>query len=132
VEKLDLHGLNTDEAILKTKQQIEWLLDKGGDGLVIMHGKGHHSEHRIGVIKQKVRAELKEINGSVKSHGYLVIYGESDYPAALEYDAGCTLIIRQGMEHEYQGSHKQVARKQAVFSDEGRELRKQQKRHRHG
>jgi len=130
LEKLDLHGLNVEEALAKTNSQIEWLLQKGGEILVINHGKGHHSEHGIGVVRQRVRAVLKEMGPILKQHGYLVVYGESDYPVALEYDGGCTLIVQRGLEHEYVGGRQQVARKQTVFSPEGRELRKQQKKSR--
>lgn len=131
MDRLDLHGLNVEEALSKTEGQIDWLIKKGTDGLVILHGKGYHSEHRVGVIKQKIRSYLKEIGDRLKMHGYLVIYGESDFPIALEYDAGCTLIVKKGMENEYQGGRKQAAKNHIIYSEEGREMRKQQKRQRH-
>lgn len=131
MEKLDLHGLNVEEAIAKTKSQIDWLLQKGGNILIINHGKGYHSENRIGVVKQRVRALLKEMGPVLKEHGYLVVYGESDYSVALEYDAGCTLIVQRGMENDYLGGRQKVNRNQRVYSTEGRAQRKQQKRERH-
>ncbi|MGE5380944.1 MAG: Smr/MutS family protein [Methylocystaceae bacterium] len=131
MEKLDLHGLNVEEALAKASSQIEWLLDKGIDVLVINHGKGHHSEHGIGVVRQKIRAMLKEKGTLLKENGYLVVYGESDYPVALEYDAGCTLIVQRGIEQQYLGGRQKAAKNKAVYSPEGRDERKQQKRNRH-
>lgn len=131
MEKLELHGLNVEEALAKVSSQMKWLIDKGGDMLIINHGKGHHSEHGIGVVRQKVRAMLKEQGPVLRDNGYLVVYGESDYPVALEYDAGCTLIVRRGTEHEYLGGRQKAAKNQAIYSAESRDARKQQKRNRH-
>ncbi|MGE5455013.1 MAG: Smr/MutS family protein [Methylocystaceae bacterium] len=131
MEKIDLHGLGVEEAMAKVNNQIDWLLHKGGDILVINHGKGHHSDHGIGVLRQKIRVALKEMGPLLKQHGFFVVYGESEYPVALEYDAGCTLIVERGREQDYLGGRQQATRNQAVYSPEGREMRKQQKRNRH-
>ena len=127
IEVLDLHGLNINESRDKTQQNIDWALRHGVDVLVINHGKGHHSKVGLSVVKSEIRKMLKE-DLSLKENGYRVIYGESDLPIALTYNEGNTLIVARGLESEYIGGHVQQDKNQRIFSDDGKQDRKAQKR----
>lgn len=126
IENLDLHGLNQLEARNKIQQNIDWLLRHGGDVLVINHGKGYHSNNNFAVLKTETRKYLKE-NTDLAEAGYLIIYGESDLPVALSYDEGNTLIVLKGMEHEYIGGRAQQNKNMRIFSEDGRDARKNSK-----
>jgi len=127
IEILNLHGLNINESREKTRQNIDWALKHGVDVLVINHGKGHHSKAGLSVLKAEIRKMLKE-DLVLKENGYRVIYGESDLPIALTYDEGNTLIVARGRESEYIGGQVQQDKNQRIFSDEGKQVRKAQKR----
>lgn len=127
IEILDLHGLNIKEAQEKTLQNIAWALKHGVDVLVINHGKGHHSKAGLSVIKAEIRKMLRE-DLSLKENGYRVVYGESDLPIALTYNEGNTLIVARGQESKYIGGQVQQDRNQRIFSDDGKQDRKAQKR----
>ncbi len=127
IEVLDLHGLNINESREKTQQNIDWAIRHGVDVLVINHGKGHHSKVGLSVVKSEIRKMLKEYL-SLKENGYRVIYGESDLPIALTYNEGNTLIVARGLESEYIGGHVQQDKNQRIFSDDGKQDRKAQKR----
>ena len=127
IEILNLHGLNINESREKTQQNLEWALKHGVDVLVINHGKGHHSKVGLSVLKSEIRKMLKE-DQSLKENGYRVIYGESDLPIALTYNEGNTLIVARGLESEYIGGHVQQDKNQRIFSDDGKQDRKAQKR----
>ena len=127
IEVLDLHGLNINESREKTQQNIDWAIRHGVDVLVINHGKGHHSKVGLSVVKSEIRKMLKEYL-ALKENGYRVIYGESDLPIALTYNEGNTLIVARGLESEYIGGHVQQDKNQRIFSDDGKQDRKAQKR----
>jgi len=127
IETLNLHGLNLNEAREKTLQNIAWAIKHGVDVLVINHGKGHHSSGGIGVIKAEIRKMLKD-EQSLRDNGYRVIYGESDQPVALTYNEGNTLIVARNMVTEYVGGRAQQDRNLRIFSEEGKQERKAQKK----
>jgi hypothetical protein len=126
IENLDLHGLNQLEARNKIQQNIDWLLQHNGDILVINHGKGYHSSNNFAVLKTETRKYLKE-NTDLAEAGYLIIYGESDFPVALSYDEGNTLIVLKGMEREYIGGRARQEKNMRIFSEDGRDARKNSK-----
>ncbi|MDD2619353.1 MAG: Smr/MutS family protein [Syntrophomonadaceae bacterium] len=126
VETLNLHGLNTAEALQKTRHHLDWCLQHGIAVLDLNHGKGHHSSLGFSVIKQEIRKMLKE-EKAIKESGYKVIYGESDLPIALSFDGGHTLIVAKGLEKEYIGSRKQQEKNKQIFSKEGQQKRKHAK-----
>lgn len=128
LETLDLHGLNIQESQAKTRQNIDWAVKHGVDVLVINHGKGRHSGG-FSVLKAEIRKMLKE-DDSLAANGYRIINGESDYPIALTYNEGNTLIVRRGMESEHIGGRVQQEKNQRIFSDEARRNRKASKRQR--
>lgn len=126
VENLNLHGLNLQEAREKTRQNVNWLLQHGVDLLVINHGKGLHSSNNFAVLKSEIRKLLKE-ELIKRDSGYLIIYGESDYPIALTYNEGNTLVVARGLENQYLGGATQQEKNNWVFSDEGKQTRKNSK-----
>lgn len=126
VEQLNLHGLSLDEAMQKTRQNLSWCMSNGVEVLDINHGKGFHSERRFSVLKQEVRRFLKE-DAPLNANGYRLIYGESDFPVALTFDEGHTLVVARGCENEFIGARSKQEKNQRVFSDEGRLQRKAQK-----
>jgi hypothetical protein len=126
VETLNLHGLNQQEARMKIQQNLDWMIKQGVDVLVINHGKGHHSSNNFAVLKTETRKFLKE-NTELTNAGYLVLYGESDFPIALSYNEGNTLVVARGMEHQYIGGRAQQEKNFSVFSDDGRASRKNSK-----
>ncbi|MBC7076465.1 MAG: Smr/MutS family protein [Syntrophomonadaceae bacterium] len=123
---MNLHGLSLEEALLKTKKNLEWCLKHGVDVLDLNHGKGHHSSRNFSVLKKEIRKMLRE-DPSIKTCGYKIIYGESDFPIALTFDEGHTLVVARGKENEYIGGRKQQEKNRAVFSREARKKRKLQK-----
>jgi len=126
VENLNLHGLNVQEARIKIDQNLDWLIRHGVDVLVINHGKGHHSNNNVAVLKSETRKYLKE-NSLLASSGYLVVYGESDLPVALRFDEGNTLIVARGLENQYMGGKAQQENNLRIFSDDGKAARKNSK-----
>jgi len=126
-EVIELHGLNVEEALQKTRAGLQWSVEYGVDLVVINHGKGHHSERNFSVLKSEIRKMLKQEKEWLNEHGYRVIYGESDLPVALTYNAGQTLVAVRGTETEYVGDKKQQAKNQAIFSQEARQQRKMEK-----
>ncbi len=126
VENLNLHGLNLQEAKEKTRQNVNWLLQHGVDLLVINHGKGLHSSNNFAVLKSEIRKLLKE-ELITRDSGYVVIYGESDYPIALTYNEGNTLIAARGLENQFLGGKTQQEKNHWVFSEEGKKARKNSK-----
>lgn len=126
VETLDLHGLNVQEAKEKTRKNVDWLLAHGVDVLVINHGKGLHSSHNFGVLRSEIRKYLKD--ELLHNHwNYLVVFGESDHPVALTYNEGNTLVVARGLENQYIGGKVQQDRNQRIFSEDGKQARKNAK-----
>lgn len=123
IETLNLHGLNIEEALQKTRHNLDWCLRHGIDVLDLNHGKGHHSSLGFSVIKQEIRKMLKE-NQSIKESGYKIVYGESPLPIALSFDEGHTLIVARGLENELVGGAKQQEKHKQVFSKEAQQKRK--------
>ena len=126
VETLDLHGLNQQEAKIKIQQNLDWMINHDVDVLVISHGKGLHSSNNFAVLKAETRRYLKE-NTDLANAGYQVIYGESDFPVALSYDEGNTLVVARGIEHEFIGGRVQQEKNRRIFSEDGRTARKNSK-----
>lgn len=126
VENLNLHGLNLQEAKEKTRQNVNWLLQHGVDLLVINHGKGLHSSNNFAVLKSEIRKLLKE-ELITRDSGYLLVYGESDYPIALTYNEGNTLIVARGLENQFLGGKAQQEKNNQIFSEEGQKARKNSK-----
>lgn len=127
IEVLNLHGLNLNESRVKTQQNMDWALKHGVDVLVINHGKGHHSKSGLSVLKTEIRKMLQD-NPLLTENGYRVVYGESDLPIALTYNEGNTLIVARGRESEYIGGQVQQEKNKRIFSDDGKQDRKAQKR----
>lgn len=133
IEELDLHGLNRAEAWSKFENSLNWCLNQGVDVLVINHGKGHHSERGLSVIKQEIRKTLKDdenIRALIKDNNYKVVYGESELPVALAYNEGQTLIVARGLEKETLGSSRAQAKNRLIYSDEGKQMRRHEKKQR--
>lgn len=126
LERVDLHGLSLDEALDKARANLNWCIKNGVEVLDIIHGKGHHSSRNFSVIKKEIRKYLNE-NTSLKEAGYRVVPGESDFPVALTFDEGHTLVVIRGLEKEYIGGKKQQEKNQLIYSSEGKRQRKEQK-----
>ncbi|MGR6835483.1 Smr/MutS family protein [Syntrophomonas erecta] len=127
IEKIDLHGLNLEEARLRLEKNLAWCMKNQVDVLDINHGKGHHSERGFSVIKKEVRNTLQS-HSKLKEMGYRIVYGESSLPVALTYDEGHTLVVKKGQENKYLGGSHQQQKNWEVFSDEARRKRKQDKK----
>ncbi len=123
METLNLHGLGLNEALEKTRNSLQWCMDHGVDILDINHGKGHHSERNFSVIKTEVRKLLKSWP-EIKASGYKVVYGESDLPVCLTFDAGHTLVLLKGLEQQYLGGQKKQEKNRQIYSEEARRERK--------
>jgi len=123
IEEINLHGLSLAEAMEKANKNISWALQHNIDVLVFNHGKGHHSQRNFSVIKKEIRKMLKE-NDSLRENGYIVIYGESDWPIALTYDEGHTLLAVRGLEKEMIGGRVRQQKSRQVFSEDARQERK--------
>lgn len=126
VEQLNLHGLNVEEAVEKTRKNLQWCMGHGVDVLDINHGKGHHSDRGFSVIKMEIRKMLRE-EESLKENGYKIVYGESDLPVALSFDEGHTLVVVTGKEKEYLGGKRQQEKNHQLYSDEAQKNRKSYK-----
>ncbi len=125
-ESLDLHGLNVDEALLKTRQNLSWCFQHQVAVIDINHGKGRHSQLGFSVLKQEIRRYLRE-ESMLKEYGYRIVPGESDLPIALSFDDGHTLVVLRGYETDYLGGRSQQEKNKQVFSAEGRQQRKAEK-----
>jgi hypothetical protein len=123
MESLNLHGLGLNEALAKTRQSLTWCIDHGVDILDINHGKGHHSERSFSIIKTEVRKLLKTLP-EIKESGYKVVYGESNFPVCLTFDAGHTLVMVKGLEKQPLGGIKVQEKNRQVYSEESRRERK--------
>lgn len=128
IQSVNLHGLGVEEALEAAVKNLDYCLKHGVDVIDLNHGKGYHSSRNFSVIKQEIRKMLK--NYPLRDYGYRVIYGESDWPVALTYDEGHTLVVAQGKEKEYIGGRIQQEKNHLVFSDEGKKKRKQDKKQR--
>jgi hypothetical protein len=126
LERVDLHGLSLDEAMEKARINLNWCISNGVEVLDIIHGKGHHSNRNFSVIKKEIRKYLNE-NAALKEAGYRVVPGESDFPVALTFDEGHTLVVLRGREKEYIGGKKQQEKNRLIYSNEGRRQRKEEK-----
>ena len=123
VENLNLHGLSLAESMEKVQTCLDWCLEKDVEVLTINHGKGRHAERGFSVLKQEVRKYLKN-DLRLKENDYLIIMGESDYPIALSFDGGLTLMVKKSLVNSYIGGQKQQQKNQAVFSDDAKKHRK--------
>lgn len=133
IENLDLHGYSRNQALERLRNSLGWCVNHGVAVLVVNHGRGLHSERGLSVVKQELRRALKndpDLKDLIKENGYKVIYGESDWPAALACNEGQTLILMRGLEKELLGSSRENQKNQSIFSDEGRERRRFAKKHR--
>jgi hypothetical protein len=126
IETVDLHNLGLNEALAKAEQNLVWAIDHQVDMIDFIHGKGLHSERRFSVIKQELRRYLKS-NPLLSSAGYRVLPGESDLPIALRFDEGHTLVVARGLEKEHLGGQRQQEKNQVLFSEQGRQMRKNAK-----
>jgi hypothetical protein len=81
---------------------------------------------RFSVIKQELRRYLKN-SDLLKDSGYRIVPGESDLPIALSFDEGHTLVVKRGLEKEYLGGQRQQQKNQLLFSQQGRQVRKNAK-----
>lgn len=126
IETVNLHNLGLNEALAKAEQNLVWSIDHQVDVIDFIHGKGLHSERRFSVIKQELRRFLKS-NPLLNSSGYKVVPGESDLPVALSFDEGHTLVVTRGLEKEYLGGQHQQEKNQVLFSEQGRQMRKNAK-----
>ncbi len=126
LEKVDLHGLALEEALEKARSNLNWCIKNEVEVLDIIHGKGHHSSRSFSVVKKEIR---KMLDGEplLKQYGYRVVLGESDFPVALTFDEGHTLVVKRGLEKQYIGGKKQQEKNQRIFSGEGKKQRKEQK-----
>ena len=126
MEQLNLHGLNVEEAVEKTRNNLQWCMNHGVEVLDINHGKGHHSDRGFSVIKMEIRKILRQ-EESLKENGYKVVHGESDLPVALGFDEGHTLVVAAGKEKEYLGGRRQQEKNRQLYSNEARKNRRQHK-----
>ena len=126
IENLNLHGLSLQEAKEKTRKNVNWIFQHRVDLLVINHGKGLHSSNNFAVLKSEIRKFLKD--ELILNHSdYLIIYGESDFPIALTYNEGNTLLVARGLENQFLGGKNQQEKNKEVFSEEGKKARKNSK-----
>ncbi|MDR1596237.1 MAG: Smr/MutS family protein [Treponema sp.] len=79
---LDLHGLTRDEAWLALDNFFRAGQQQGFDKLLIIHGKGNHSE-RAGVLKRTVRDFIERC----------AFAGESGQSSAAEGGSGATWVF---------------------------------------
>ncbi len=126
IEKIDLHGLALEEALEKTRGNLNWCLRNEIDVLDIIHGKGHHSSRNFSVIKKEIRKMLDD-STAIAENAYKIVPGESELPIALTYDEGHTLVVKRGLERQYIGGKKQQEKNQLIYSSEGKKQRKEQK-----
>lgn len=57
--KLDLHGLTVAEALERADRFLEESAERGLRKVLIIHGKGNHSEEGEGVLREAVREHLR-------------------------------------------------------------------------
>lgn len=126
VQSVNLHGLSVEEALEAAVKNLDYCLNHGVDVIDFNHGKGYHSSRNFSVIKQEIRKMLK--NYPIRDHGYRIVYGESDLPVALTFDEGHTLVVAQGKDLEYIGGRVQQERNHLIYSDEGKKMRKKDKK----
>ncbi len=126
IETVDLHNLGLSEAMAKAEKNLLWCIDDEVAVIDFIHGKGLHSERRFSVIKQELRRYLKN-SDLLKDSGYRIVPGESDLPIALSFDEGHTLVVKRGLEKEYLGGQRQQQKNQLLFSQQGRQVRKNAK-----
>jgi len=123
IENLDLHGLNLQEAVDKVENNLKWCIKNNVDVIVINHGRGLHSQRNFSVIKKEIRKMLKT-HPLIQESPYRIIYGESDFPIALTYNEGNTLLVTRGLENELLGGRVQQEKNMRIFSAEGKQQRK--------
>lgn len=129
LDQIDLHGKTLTEAFSAIEKNLQWIVEHDKIGIVFIHGKGYHSSG-VAVLKQEVRRFLSE-NEELIENDYLVIKGEDNYRITETFDDGVVVVIKRGYEDEtIGGGKKQEEKRQIVFGDEGRELRKQRKKNR--
>ncbi|HOB11962.1 MAG TPA: Smr/MutS family protein [Syntrophomonadaceae bacterium] len=126
IETVDLHNLGLSEAMAKAEKNLLWCIEHEVAVIDFIHGKGLHSERRFSVIKQELRRYLKN-SDLLKDSGYRIVPGESDLPIALSFDEGHTLVVKRGLEKEYLGGQRQQQKNQLLFSQQGRQVRKNAK-----
>lgn len=56
--KLDLHGLRSGEALAELEAFVAEQYERGARDVLVVHGKGLHSEHGIAVLRDTVVAAL--------------------------------------------------------------------------
>lgn len=126
IETVNLHNLGLSEALAKAEKNLVWSIDHQAEVIDFIHGKGLHSERGFSVIKQELRRYLKN-SSLLNSSGYRVIPGESDLPIAMSFDEGHTLVVARGLEKERLGGRRQQEKNQLLFSQQGRQMRKNAK-----
>ncbi|MDR1160241.1 MAG: hypothetical protein LBK69_06415 [Syntrophomonadaceae bacterium] len=118
--------MSLEEALQKMSVNLNWCFEQQIEVIVINHGKGHHSKRNFSVVKQETRKYLKN-DKILKEKGYKIIYGESDYPVALAFDEGNTLVVKKDQETEYIGGRKVQEKNLAIFSQDAKKQRKNAK-----
>ncbi len=126
IETVDLHNLSLSDALAKAEKNLIWSIEHQVQVIDFIHGKGLHSDRRFSVIKQELRRYLKN-SDLLKDSGYRIVPGESDLPIALSFDEGHTLVVKRGLEKEYLGGQRQQQKNQLLFSQQGRQVRKNAK-----
>ncbi|KAK0485725.1 hypothetical protein IW261DRAFT_1329834 [Armillaria novae-zelandiae] len=58
VPTIDLHGLLTSEAVIKTEKAFKAVLEEGGKSLRVIVGKGLHSKQRKAKLKPAVEKAM--------------------------------------------------------------------------
>lgn len=129
LDQIDLHGKNKDEALLTVEKNVRWIIDHDKIGVVLIHGKGKHSNH-VAILKQEVRRYLEE-NEELLEHGYLVLKGEDDFRITETFDEGQVLIVKEGYENEsFVDGKKQEEKTKIVYDYDGKDFRKHMKKNR--
>lgn len=131
IENVNLHNLNISEALEKARKNISWCIGHGVPVIVLNHGRGLHSGRGFSVIKLELRKYLQDLP-ELASAGYKIVYGESDLPIALTFNEGNTLLVQKDLLHAYIGGAAVQEKNRRIFSPEGRQERKTQKRQRAG
>jgi DNA-nicking Smr family endonuclease len=69
--RLDLHGLKSEEAERRIRAAVYRCKDDGVKELIIIHGRGHHSNPAEGPVLKNVVAMIleNELSSLVQSHG---------------------------------------------------------------
>lgn len=58
IPTIDLHGLLTSEAVIKTEKAFKAVLEEGGKSLRVIVGKGLHSKQRKAKLKPAVEKAM--------------------------------------------------------------------------